>query len=148
MAALSGNIKKVHAYPSNARVRGTRISTKAGVQIVMGRLVVKGASAGTCSPTVSASAGSEPMGYAMYSERDDAVNSSPYYTSGSPMVVETLVPGMVLNLTTVANIAEGAIGDAGEDGKVRALGASSVTRRRFMANEAITAGNIGEFIVL
>lgn len=130
----------LHAYPNGDR--GQLLSKKASGVISMGILVQKGATAGSVSPTGAAGA---IMGVSIYSEFEDANNSSPYYADGEPVTIETLKSGMVLNLIAKANLAEGAICEAAADGKVQAYTSGKQT---FMANEAVTAGERGEFIVL
>lgn len=136
----------LHAYPNGDR--GQLLPKKASGVVKMGVLVVKGATAGSVSPSVSASTGSQPMGVTIYDEVVDADNSSPYYASGKPVQIETLKSGMVLNLVAAEDVTEGAICEAGADGNVRLLGASSTAATNFMANEAISSGDRGEFIVL
>ena len=132
----------LHTF-ANSPVRGTKLSKKADGIVLMGALVKKGTAAGDVA---EASANTSIiMGVAVYDEARAFTNDADQYEDNDPLAVETIVPGMVLNLLNsgTASIAEGVRVEAAADGKITA----GTTNPVGVTNEVIAGSSRGAVIM-
>ena len=132
----------LHKY-ATGKPKGTLMSRAADGVVLMGALVKQGTNAIDAKETAANS--DIVIGVAIYDEATAFTNSADQYADDDPMVVESLVNGMVLNLLNsgTASIAAGARVEAAADGKI----AAGSTYPIGIAEETISGSSRGAVII-